>query len=555
MSPKYNRRDFIKLSTAAAAGSAVVFSGFSESCVGPEKDHGIRVWGNPGGDVLSSPDYLVTIRKDNKTWTPFVYYTCDSPVDKYIDTEGDYIKLSFLASHSREEKTLQKNLDTYAHSWGNFDFSGVPVEVEVKILRSSDDLVLPLKSCRVFPSVYGISCSIISDDTIRFTMDKPAKIAIVPNWEQAMKKLEKAERKCAFDGYRNPLFLFARSPETEIPDKNEPGTLVIKPGEQFGMSEIEKAKTIWFEPGVHDYSEIDPDDPLHYFKLKTGQSVYLAGGSFVYAVFSSDVRRPVSEMPLIYGRGTFSAKKQPWSGVPYVTTVEKNVSMNGINITDPHNHISHSVSIVKDVTVVGAWHGNTDGFTREMPEPDPYTGWLLEDCFVMAADTNLKVGGYGKVKNYTIWQLGNSEPLWLRSAKNIEIDGLNIITYNLPPVPDESGQVINFSRNNFNNKNTIVRNVMIEAPFIPRIFLLTSIYDGNDVAYENILFENITVNTQHIRYKSPVGFARVSNVKYGRIVFRNMVINGTRITGENCHEYFELLNGVTEGKEVVFEQV
>ena len=39
----------------------------------------------------------------------------------------------------------------------------------------------------------------------------------------------------------------------------------------------------------------------------------------------------------------------------------------------------------------------------------------------------------------------------------------------------------------------------------------------------------------------------------GRIVFRNLVINGTRVTNANCRDYFDLLDGVTAGKELVFE--
>jgi hypothetical protein len=549
MSKYYNRRKFIKLSGAAIAGGAAALSGINYGCAGFGSE--LVVWENPGGDVLSSPDYEVTLKRGNEVLKLFTYYSYNRPVDKVVDAEGDYIKLSFMALHSNEYRQPSRSADTYAHSWTCFDFSGGPVEVEVKILKAFDGLTLPLKSCRVFPSPLGIECQIIADDTIRFIMDKPAKIAIVPNWKLAMEKLGNAEQKQTFEGYRNPLFLFARKPEINIPSRETPGTLVIKPGESYGVEDFNKAKIIYFEAGVHDYSKYNPDDPDHYVALKKGQKVYLAGGSYVYAVFRSDVKKPISEMPLIYGRGTYSGNKQPWTGIPYITTLEKNLNLDGIQIVDAHNHISHSISAVKNVAVVGAWHGNTDGFTRELGQPDPYDGWHVDDCFVMAADTNLKLGGYARARNYTVWQLNNAEPLWLRGTKNITMDGLYVISFN----KWRGGQgVVNFSAGERgNNSNATVRNILVEASYIPLIFYMPSSYIGEGVAFDNILFENITVNTPYILQKSPIGSQVKDASPYGKVVFRNLVINGTKVTSVNCTDYFELLDGVRPGNEIVFE--
>ena len=168
--------------------------------------------------------------------------------------------------------------------------------------------------------------------------------------------------------------------------------------------------------------------------MHAGQTAYLAGGAYVYGVFSADQRRPaIREMPLLRGRGTMSGAKQRWSDLPYRTTLEKGVRLDGIQITDPHNHISHSTAPVRDVAVVGAWHGNTDGFTREVPASEPYRGWHLDDCFVMAADTNLKVGGSARVRHYTVWQLANAEPLWIRNPDGCVVDGLQVIAFHAWP--------------------------------------------------------------------------------------------------------------------------
>ena len=348
--------------------------------------------------MAASPDYEVTVRSGSHSWRPFTYYSYNRPVDKLLDQEGKYIKLGFLALHSNEYKRPQDNRDTYAHSWTHFDFAGGPVEVEVKIKRPLDGLSRPLKSCGIFPSTLGIKGQVVASDTIRFTLERPAKLAVVPNHLEALQKLKTADHKQAFEGYRNPLFLFARAPETDAPNKNAPRTLVIKPGQARGVKDFDKAKVIYFEPGLHDYSQFNPSDPEHYITLQTGQTMYLAGGAYVYGVVNFAKRGPISEMPLLRGRGTLSGIKQRWTDVPYRTTLERNVRMEGIQIADPHNHISHSYSPVKDVAVVGAWHGNTDGLTRDVPKSESYKGWHIEDCFVMAGDGNLKVGGPARVR-------------------------------------------------------------------------------------------------------------------------------------------------------------
>lgn len=508
----------------------------------------VTVWSGPGGDVPASPDYEVKVSSGGKVWQPFTYYSYARPVDKLLDAEGQYIKLAFLGLHSSEYKRPEDNRDTYAHSWTSFDFAGGPVEVEVRIKRPLDGLTLPLRSCGIFPASLGIKGQVVGDRTIRFTLTKPAKLAVVPNPVQALEKLKAAESKHACEGYRNPLFLFARAPEADVPGKTAPGTLVVSPGRAGRVDDFAKAKVIFFEPGVHDYSQFNAADPHHYITLHAGQTAYLAGGAYVYGVFSADARRPaISEMPLLRGRGTMSGAKQRWTDVPYFTTLEKGVRLDGIQITDPHNHVSHSTAPVRDVAVVGAWHGNTDGFTREVPASEPFKGWHLDDCFVMAADTNLKVGGVARVRNYTIWQLANAEPLWIRNPDGCMVDGLHVIAYTAWP----ARQTVNISRGTV--KNSVFKNIFVEAPSVPLLFLMPVGGEDGGPVYENVLFENVTVTTPHIARKSVFGAQDGGGARVGKVVFRNLVINGQKVTARNCGDYFEILKGVTIGKELVFE--
>jgi len=513
----------------------------------------VSTWNIPGGAFLKSPDYEVTIRKNGKVWKLFTMYSEWKGVDKIIDheQEGKYVKLGFGQVHSSDYTPPELSTDTYAHSWAYFDFSNGPVEVEVKILRPIYGITQPLQSCEVYPSSLGIKCQVEKGHIIRFKLNKPAKIAIVPNSLLAIKKNENINEKRAFEGYQNPLFLFARNPEIDIPSKIVAGTLIVKPGEKYSPAEFNKAKTIIFEPGIHDYSKYDVTDPNHYIKLKKGQTVYLSGGAFIYGIFNSDVESPLSDMPLVMGRGIISGDKQPWTGSANFFTLIKHVRLIGIHIFEPHNHITHGLGYLKDVAVVGAWHGNTDGIGKNVPVDDPYNGWHAEDCFCMAGDTNLALGGYGRVHNHTMWQLGNAEPLWIQGANNCVADGIYVITYNKY---QRKGEVINYALNNKDSyRNKIkVSNVLIDAPIINRLITITSNSKNDSIVFEDVVVENVTVTTKFIKEKSLVGLISTGG-NFGKVIFRNININGTKVTNENFGTYFQLLGGVTLGKEVVVE--
>jgi hypothetical protein len=548
MTNYYNRRKFVKLSASTIVGSSIVLSGMPWACT---SDSNISVWDVPGGEALSSPDYEVTLKSGGETRKPFTYYSSRKGVDKIVDWDGEgkYVKLNFRSVNSVEYVAPENNKDTYAHSWTSFDFSRGPVEVEVKILRPINGLTLPLKSCGIYPTVLGIDCQVIADNIVRFTIDKPAKFALIPNHIEAHEKLEKSEVMEVYEGYRNPLFIFARHPETDVPAKTAEGTLLIRPGDQYGVEDFNKAKTIYFEAGVHDYSKYNPDDITHRILLNKGQSVYLEGGAFVYGVFLSN-EKLVGDMPMIYGRGTFSGDKQVWTDRQNLAV---KVNVIGVQVTDPHNHLG-VWGIARDVAAVGGWHGNTDGINAWRPEEDPYEGWHVEDCFCMACDTNLFLGGNARVRNHTVWQLNNAEPLWIRHNWGSVLDGFYVIAYNRFKA---KGQTFNLTMDNrrpemFGNVVT-VKNVVVEAPFVPRLFIITSGLDREEIIFKDVLFENITIKTPHIRDRSVIGLLDKKHSNFGKVVFRNLVINGVKVSDENYSDYFDLLNNVSIGKEVFFE--
>lgn len=509
----------------------------------------VVVWDRPGPKVAASPEYEVTLRRGGREWRPFVHHSANRTYDKTLDPEGRYVKLSFLALNSSNYVPPPANRDTYAHSWTSFDFSGGPVEVEVRIKAPIDGLTLPLRSAAVLPSALGIECRVTGPDTLRFTLPRPAKIALVANQREAAARAAAADAPQAFEGYRNPLFLFARAPEADVPPREGGRTLVIEPGRQFSPAELAAADVLWFAPGVHDYSGHNPADPDHYLTLRTGQTMYLAGGAYLYGQVASAVRRPIADMPLLRGRGTLSHLKGRWTDLPYVTTVERGVRLDGIQIADPHDHISHSIAPVRDVAVVGAWHGNTDGFTREVAAAEPFAGWHVDDCFVMAADTNLKLGGRGRARNCVLWQLANAEPLWIRQPEGAVAENIHVIAYH----SWSRGQIVNFGAHRGVARTLHVRNLVYEGPFGPLLFFMPSEHTGGGPAYTDVLFENITVKGARLREKSLFGPRNADGSAIGRVVFRNLVINGVKVTPANCAEYFDLQAGVRLGRDLVFE--
>lgn len=552
MKTTYNRREFIKLTSAAAIGGIAFLSGFSRLNASNLKRSTTRIipWDGPGGEILPSADYAISIKSDGNTYKPFVYYTYNRTIDKEIDAEGLYKKNSFLSLHANQYVDPKLSKDTYAHSWSHFDFEGGPVEVEIKISSNVEGITLPLTSCGIFPSYLGIVCNIVSNDTVRFTLDKPVKIAIVPNYLEARERITNGKAVQAFAGYRNPFFLFARAPEINIPDKNASGTLLIKPGAIYTQADFDKAILIYFEKGVHDYSRFTTSNPDNYMVLKSGQTMYLEGGAYVYGHVTASSKMLIKDMPILRGRGTMSGQKNIWTGNPSANSEIRWVKTEGINYTDANNHMTHSCAPIADVAVVGAWHGNTDGLTVENPSSgETYSGYNVDDCFVMAADTNLKFNGSAKVRNYTVWQLSNAETFLVNKTSNSSLDGLYIICHNSSAKQHFNMQV----PASYNNKNLHIKNIISEAPFIGRLFLIQSDYTGAGVAFENVVLENITINTQKIISKSSIGRGSASNSAFGKLIFRNLVINGIKVTNQNCTDYFNLLQGLVVGTELVFE--
>ncbi len=135
-----------------------------------------------------------------------------------------------------------------------FDMDG---EVTVKIKTKQ-----PLSFVDVRPKSYGV-VPLVEGNTVSFPLTKPQQLSI------------------EFDGdLHRALHLFASPLESEAPNLDDPGV-------------------IYFGPGVHNPGTIT---------LQSNQTVYLAGGAYVYGI----VRGEGVENVCVRGRGILSAAKSPW---------------------------------------------------------------------------------------------------------------------------------------------------------------------------------------------------------------------------------------------------
>jgi hypothetical protein len=139
-----------------------------------------------------------------------------------------------------------ENRSMAQHSTSIFSFSG-EVTVRVTINENAKHITLPLTSAKVLPSSYNIPCWIENGNTIVFKLDRPEKVAVIANYDEAWKVFEEKSEghvpirnfeeghdrsKIGSDfkgdnlmndlseGYKNPVFIFALPPEENLPDKN-----------------------------------------------------------------------------------------------------------------------------------------------------------------------------------------------------------------------------------------------------------------------------------------------------------------------------------------------
>ena len=261
----------------------------------------------------------------------------------------------------------------------------------------------------------------------------------------------------------------------------------------------------------------------------------------------------------IVGRGIISGSKHTWihsfSEASQLIDID---TISGITITDRASFSVYNSRCIEDVTLLGAWHGNNDG-------PDYSDNCLLKNCFLMAADDNLKINHNTHAKHIVIWQSTNAHSIMVKETfrsvpefANSVVEDVDIITYFQDPNRRKEdwarlgmGAIACVTAVPYTIKNFTFRDIRIESPYLYRIF---DIYNLNTSEVnpgwfmttteekhsriDGMHFENISVTTPVIAYRSLLGSGYDNSVK--DLTFKNIVVNGIHVTDENKEQFFEI---------------
>ena len=464
---------------------------------------GVWTYDVPAGEKYVSPDYDVTVESDGEAHKSFVHYSRGLAQYAICDWKG----------RPQETKDFKKRGMT-SHSAAIFSFEG-KITVRVTVKPGAAHIALPLRSARILPSSYNIPCSIENGNTIVFTLNRPEKVVVVPNYEQAwgvfverakghvparswkdtFQALSKQETwhgqsltESLSEGYRNPLIILAHQPEENTPDKNAHSTLLVKPGDIVTQAEMDKYETVWFAPGVHDLSQLG-EEPWHHTLVKQGQTIYLEGGSYVMARFKRNGELGAGPAS-IRGRGVISGIKHKWLlSFEKASQVINIDNLSGVTITDRACFGIYGGRQIDDIAMLGAWHGNTDG-------PDYLDNCSIRNSFLMAHDDNLKLNDNTHARHIVIWQLANAHAIMVKEMRdhltfaNSVVEDVDILAYykcptgwNHPWGRLGPGAISIITGTDLKVKNFTFRDIRIESPYLFRVFSLYNLDTKREYAH------------------------------------------------------------------------
>ena len=286
------------------------------------------------------------------------------------------------------------------YSFANFDMSG-PVTVRITSPRS-------LRNTVIRPQLSAVRATVEGDHTLNLALDRPCKISIEP------------------DGKKGPLLLFANPLETDAPKEGDPNV-------------------VYFGPGMHKPEKI---------MLKSGQTLYLAGG----AVVKAEVLAEGSKIR-ICGRGILDGSDWEWRKGPIGNLIairnSSDVEVTGITLRGsshwtivPRN--SRNVTI-RNVKICNSRVQNDDGIN-----PCNSQDLLITDCFIRSDDDCVALKGLDfsgsnsnveriTVENSTLWcdrarifLLGHESRA--EFMRGVTLRNLDIIHFSMTPFLLEPGE-------------------------------------------------------------------------------------------------------------------
>ena len=400
----------------------------------------------PSGFDASS-QYKVTLNQGGSTYSSFVYLMNNTLTP---GTGGS------------------SELDT---SWTSFSYSGT-VTVTIQVLQGN------FSSARVLPTSAGIPIQSrgttatfeLTGETGQFAIDFCETGLICQDSNDPVPL--------------HPLLVFANPIEKNPPSSVLANVQNVVPGTKSAPAQsipplTSNENLLYFGPGVYDLTASYPAG----YTIGSGQTVYLAGGAYVYGFFKIASEAKGASLT---GRGILSGELVSWTnchttscpamvnGPPSASgTLVEGVTL----ILSPAFNIqlSGTSNIVRNVKII-AWHVNTDGIMASSSAGDP--GSIIEDSFVKNADDSLKLYSPNlTVQRVRIWKLNIGGCFQLGGEC----------------LSNQPKQTSTCSYNNINvSDSDIIRSEYAYLGYNNAVFSFLQLSPGNvsDVTFDNIRVEN-----------------------------------------------------------------
>jgi len=376
------------------------------------------------------------------------------------------------------------------YSFANFDMSG-PVVIRVTSERS-------LRNTVIRPQSAGVRMTVVDDHTLSLSLDRPCKFSLEP------------------DGKKGPLMLFANPLETDTPKEGDPNV-------------------VYFGPGVHKPEKI---------VLRTGQTLYLAGGAVVKAevlVEGSNIR--------ICGRGILDGSDWEWRKGPVGNLIairnSADVEVTGITLRGSSHWTivpkSCARVTIRNVKLCNSRVQNDDGIN-----PCNSQDVLITDCFIRSDDDCVALKGLDfsgsnsnveriTVENSILWcdrarifLLGHeSRAAYMR---DVTLRNLDIIHFTMTPFLFEPGEDMRL-------ENISVEDIRMhgegQREFI-RLRPVVNQYMRNKVPgfIRNVRFKNVTLEGSPGEYLVQIQGADADH-DVQNVTFENVSILGSKLTKES----------------------
>lgn len=392
-------------------------------------------------------------------------------------------------------------------SWSHVSADS-PFKVVVKVTKPIGDQ--PIK---ILPSRKGVEATKVDDHTIEFEIREcgqySVEIGSIVDW---------------MDG----LLLFVDPIEGRIPDVNSKNTLLITPEIPISDKLSKKIRTLYFDNGVHDLGIYEI--PSHV------KEVYISGGAWVHGALK--IKGAHCSGTIIHGRGVLSGAKQQFRDAHQIEISggAEDCIVRGITVAD-YSHFGvralgggHATEWVK---IVGGWIYNCDGLCA-------WDDAVIRNCFIWANDDNIKLYGSNVlVEDCFCWQLNNGaifQLAWGRvDSKNVTVRRIDVAKAAFSGTGLNHGVINRRYAGGFSH-NYLIEDVVVESPINSIINLRPEAnYKHVMLGLSSIHLRNWSVQAspQCVNYiERQSGTGRINGV-----TIENLVINGTKVTGDNCDKF------------------